>query len=227
MTVKSRPPLILKMQPTEKVTLKIIVLGCANVGKTSIMQRYCTGKFSEIRRPTIGSDFMVKKMKIHDVDVTLQIWDTAGAETFANTLPAIFFQSAHGALLVYDVNNEKSFEQLWQWRDQCLNKSGLESGFFPIVVVGNKIDIRDSLPESKRTSQQVVLNWCKENQYGHIDTSVKDNLGVDAAMNAIGGLAFEVQRTNEYRSSPIKKQKSAQNVVDMNKTYTKEKKSCC
>jgi Ras-related protein Rab-7A len=211
----------------QKVILKIIVLGCANVGKTSIMTRYCSGKFSEIRRPTVGADFMVKKMKIHDADVTLQIWDTAGAETFQNVLPNLFFQSAHGALLVYDVNNDKSFEQLWQWRDQCISKSGLESGFFPIVVVGNKIDIRDSKPEDQRTSQQVVLNWCRENQYGHIETSVKDNLGVDAAMNAIGGLAFEVLRTNEYRVTSTKKTNSNKGLVDINKSYANEKKSCC
>ena len=66
-------------QPMKKETIviKVIVLGSANVGKTALMERYCTDKFSEKRNPTIGSDFRTKILEIHDTEIVLQVWDTA------------------------------------------------------------------------------------------------------------------------------------------------------
>jgi Ras-related protein Rab-7A len=67
---------------SERIVLKIIVLGASNVGKTSMMKRYVTDKFTGNRRATIGADFMTKKVKIEDTEILLQIWDTAGQERF-------------------------------------------------------------------------------------------------------------------------------------------------
>ena len=90
----------------EKITLKIIVLGAANVGKTSLMKRYCADKFSLIRKASIGTDFMSKKITLNNAEVVLQIWDTAGSERFhQNTLGSVFYRGAHGAMLVYDVTS--------------------------------------------------------------------------------------------------------------------------
>ena len=68
--------------PSERVLLKIIVLGAANVGKSSVLRRYTAEKFSETRRPTIGADFSTKKIRVEDTEVVIQIWDTAGQERF-------------------------------------------------------------------------------------------------------------------------------------------------
>lgn len=67
---------------SDRIVLKIIVLGASNVGKTSMMKRYVTDKFTGTRRATIGADFMTKRVKIEDADIILQIWDTAGQERF-------------------------------------------------------------------------------------------------------------------------------------------------
>ncbi len=159
------------------------------------LNRYATGKFNGIRRPTVGSDFLSKKVAIHDVDVTVQVWDTAGQERFnQGTIGSAFFRGSHGALLVYDVNNEKSIEQVEQWRDECLQRKETNFDFFPIVVIGNKIDIRDATPPEARIDQSGILQWCRDNSYGHIETSAKDGYGVEAAMMAIVGLALECQR---------------------------------
>lgn len=156
--------------------------------------RFATGKFSGVRRPTVGADFMTKKLEIHDVEVLLQVWDTAGQERFhQGTLGASFYRGSHGALLVYDVNNEKSIEQIAQWREECVQRSD-NSGFFPIVVIGNKVDIRDAAHISERIDQSHILSWCRDHSYGHIETSAKDGFGVDAAMLAITALALESQR---------------------------------
>ncbi len=137
---------------------------------------------------------MTKKINIHDVEVTLQVWDTAGQERFHHgTLGGSFYRGSHGALLVYDVNNDKSIEQVAQWRDECVSRSDTNA-FFPIVVIGNKIDLREATPESERVDQSEILNWCRDSSYGHIETSAKDGYGVEAAMMAITALALESQR---------------------------------
>lgn len=190
-----------------------------------IFVRFATGKFSGVRRPTVGSDFMAKKIEIHDVEVNLQVWDTAGQERFhQGTLGVSFYRGAHGALLVYDVNNEKSIEQIYQWREECLQRSET-TAFFPIVVIGNKTDIRDATVESARIDQGTILSWCRENSYGHIETSAKDGNGVDAAMMAITALALESQRAapksigqrNQSTSEPFK----------LNTAYEKKKDGFC
>lgn len=131
----------------------------------------------------------------------MQVWDTAGQERFfQGTIGSAFFRGAHGALLVYDVNNEKSIEQIEQWRDECMQRKEVNTDFFPIVVIANKIDIRDATPASERIDQSAVLNWCRDNSYGHIETSAKDGHGVEAAMMAIIGLALESQRNSRLLS---------------------------
>merc|ERR1711991_872592 len=110
-----------KSDEKEKVLIKVIVLGTSNVGKTCLMTRFTTGRFSDVRKPTIGADFMTKRLLLDDTSVTLQVWDTAGQERFhEGTLGSAFYRGANGALLVYDVNDSKSTEQLIMWRDECI-----------------------------------------------------------------------------------------------------------
>lgn len=157
------------------------------------MIRYCAGTFSEARRATIGADYMTKKMNILDTDIILQIWDTAGQERFhQGTLGSAFYRGADGALLVYDISNEKSFEQVSHWRDEAISRLDPDT-YFPIVVVGNKVDLRG---KDCNFDQSAVRTWCSDNGYGHIETSAKDNTGVQAAMEAIAAQALDAKHRN-------------------------------
>mmetsp|Transcript_1287 Transcript_1287/g.2094 ORF Transcript_1287/g.2094 Transcript_1287/m.2094 type:complete len:218 (+) Transcript_1287:39-692(+) len=181
----------------DRVIIKIIVLGSSNVGKTALIKRYTTGKFSEDRTATVGADFMTKLVDIMGYDVVMQIWDTAGQERFhQGTIGAPFYRGSNGCLLVYDVTNEKSIEQLRQWRDELIYRMDSES-YFPIVVVGNKIDKRT---EENAVNQTEVLQWCRDNEYGHVETSAKDDSGVHAAMIAITALALEQRKEGKMRT---------------------------
>jgi Ras-related protein Rab-7A len=209
--------------PKEQVRIKVIVLGCANVGKTSIMERFATGKFSGIRRPTLGADFMSKKLDIHDCIVNLQIWDTAGQERFhQGSLGSSFYRGAHGALLVYDVNNAKSIEQISMWENECLSKHE-SSNFFPIVIIGNKVDMRESIDPSQRVDQAPLLAWCRERAYGHVETSAKDGSGVQAAILVITALALEYERNVPQNSDSFKGRDS----VTLNQPYVQKSANCC
>jgi Ras-related protein Rab-7A len=90
-------------------------LGDCSVGKTSIIQNYIRKSISQVYKPTIGADFHSKKIEIKEgnenKNVTLQIWDTAGQERF-QSLGVAFYRGAEACVLVYDITNAKSFENL-------------------------------------------------------------------------------------------------------------------
>jgi Ras-related protein Rab-7A len=92
-----------------------------------------------------------------DKVVTLQIWDTAGQERF-QSLGVAFYRGADCCVLVYDVNNQKSFESLESWRDEFLvQASPKDPNNFPFIVIGNKIDIEES---KRQISEKRALAWC-------------------------------------------------------------------
>jgi len=212
-----------------KTNLKIIVLGAANAGKTSLMKRYCTSRFSPARKATIGADFMTKTITLNDEDVVLQIWDTAGSERFhQNSVGNMFYRGAHGAMLVYDVTSAASMTQLVKWRDEIVDVLG--STDLPVVVVANKIDLRS---ESSPDNAEVVA-WCTDNYYGHIETSAKDDIGVAAAMNAIASLAIEALRSNAEKmpqnsvgSRTASFRDTSRDTLTLENRYEKPKSSAC
>jgi len=101
-----------------KKTLKIVILGDSGVGKTSLMNRYSTGKFTGQYKATIGADFLSKENVVVTDNlfatrtlVTLQIWDTAGQERF-QSLGQGFYRGADACLLVYDITDPHSLDNL-------------------------------------------------------------------------------------------------------------------
>jgi len=134
---------------SKKQTLKIILLGDSGVGKTSLMNRYSTGKFTGQYKATIGADFLSKEIAVtlprtgERKACVLQIWDTAGQERF-QSLGVGFYRGADAVILVYDTTDPDSLEHLDHWRADFLDQVG--GGMsnlaqsFPFVVLGNKVD---------------------------------------------------------------------------------------
>ena len=96
----------------KKVLVKIIIIGESGVGKTALLHKYVMGKFIEDHKATIGADFLSKEITVDDKIVTLQIWDTAGQERF-QSLGNAFYRGSDACVLVYDVTDENSFQQVW------------------------------------------------------------------------------------------------------------------
>lgn len=119
---------------------------------------------------------------------------------------------------MYDVTNEASIEQLSQWRDELINRMGNDK-YFPIVVVGNKIDVRTS---DNGVNQKDVLDWCQENKYGHVETSAKDDHGVHAAMTAVAALAIEQIKESGGDNKPG----NAADCVNLSELYSKPASNC-
>lgn len=177
----------------KKSFLKIVIIGDSSVGKTTLLQQYLNGKVTGNAKPTIGADFSKKETLIDNQVVTLQIWDTAGQEKF-QSLGYAFYRGADCCVLVYDITQKKSFENLTKWKQGFIdNAAPDEPKSFPFVVLGNKID--------RETERQVQAregkDWCDANNgIPFYETSAKEGISVEQAFQEIARKALKRMETN-------------------------------
>ena len=98
---------------------KVVILGASGVGKTCLGLRFVKDQFVTYTASTIGASFLVKELAFNNQKVTLQIWDTAGQERF-QSLGVAFYRGADSCVLVFDVVQPKTFDNLDSWRDEFL-----------------------------------------------------------------------------------------------------------
>lgn len=186
---------------SKKVLIKVIILGDSSVGKTSLMNQYVSKKFNNQYKATIGADFLTKEVQVnHNGDqrlVTMQIWDTAGQERF-QSLGVAFYRGADACVLVFDLTSKKSFENLNTWREEFLVQSAPpDPDNFPFVVLGNKVDLK----ESRVVNLKAAQDFCKSKKIIQqetetplfYETSAKDSKNVNTAFQAVAILALENQ----------------------------------
>lgn len=130
--------------PVPNLIMKIVVVGNASVGKSSVLNRYVHNRFENDTDSTIGVDFATKTVRLDNIDqesqeVKLHIWDTAGQERF-RTLTRSYFRNAAGCMLVYDVSQRSSVDALEAW---ILDVRGVTGGATPMVLLGNKAELRE------------------------------------------------------------------------------------
>lgn len=89
--------------------IRLLLLGDSAVGKSSLLLRFCEGRFENNFVITIGVDFKTKTMNIDGKSYRVQVWDTAGQERFRTITPA-YYRNAMGVLILFDVTNKKSFD---------------------------------------------------------------------------------------------------------------------
>ena len=118
--------------------IKVIVIGEAGVGKTSLVKRFVSGHFTRDYRTSIGANLFIKELKLNsDKIVSIQIWDIAGQERWKK-MRHLYYRGAHGALVVGDLTRENTFEQLKEFWNQDLYKYCEE---IPKILVVNKVDL--------------------------------------------------------------------------------------
>ena len=91
--------------------LKIVILGSAGVGKSSLLLRYIDDIFEDSYVCTIGVDFKVRTIQVQEKTVKMQLWDTAGQEKFKQ-ITSSYFKGSHGCLAVFDITNSESFDSI-------------------------------------------------------------------------------------------------------------------
>lgn len=184
------------MANKKKTLLKVIILGDSGVGKTSLMQQFVNGKFSNQYKATIGADFLTKELIIDEKPVTMQLWDTAGQERF-QSLGVAFYRGADCCVLVYDVTNQKSFENISLWKDEFLIQANVKNPEnFPFVIIGNKIDVDDSKKViSSKKAQQFAGNL---GNLPLFQTSAKEAINIDQAFDVIARNALQQEENDEF-----------------------------
>ena len=197
--------------------LKVVLLGDGGVGKSSLMNRFVSGKFDSQSFHTIGVEFLNKDVSVEGQSYTLQIWDTAGQERF-KSLRTPFYRGSDLCLLVYAVDDVKSFKNLAMWRKEFLYYADVrEKDNFPFILLGNKIDVNE-----RAVSQEEAHHFCREiGGIPYYETSAKDSTNVDVAFNAA------VKRLNELEQSKAKSDFLATEGVNLAKVPKKENSSCC
>ncbi|GAA6048635.1 hypothetical protein JCM3770_002068 [Rhodotorula araucariae] len=138
---------------------KVVILGSQGVGKTSLINRSTTGHFSPSRTSTIGASFLTKKLTVADTRVHFQLWDAAGQERFRALMP-LYYRGAQAAILVYDVTDEASLQDIKFWIEELRKNMSDE---LIILVVGTKADLAGSYPTIPvANAQRNIALWLHE-----------------------------------------------------------------
>ncbi|CAH0516126.1 unnamed protein product [Peronospora belbahrii] len=171
--------------PKKKHKLKLLLLGDSGVGKTSLMRVFSGDEFSESMLATAGVDFKLRHISVADEAITLQIWDTAGQERF-HRITSTYYKGANGIVLVYDVSDRRSFDNVGYWMNNIRQYSS-PTQMPAMLLVGNKID----LPNRVVTLEE---GQAAASQYGcrYIETSAKTSENTNGALETIARDAFMI-----------------------------------
>ena len=145
--------------------LKYIIIGDSSVGKSNILLRYVHNSFNPEFLTTIGVEFGAKNIEINKKIFKIQIWDTAGQENFRSITRA-YYKNSVCALIVYDITNRSSFENIISWIEDCKGQS--PKSIF-IFLFGNKNDLENE----RQVSYEEGLEFAKNNNIVFFETSAK------------------------------------------------------
>ncbi|TDH67359.1 hypothetical protein CCR75_004547 [Bremia lactucae] len=169
--------------PKKRHKLKLLLLGDSGVGKTSLMRVFSGDEFSESMLATAGVDFKLRHINVGDEAITLQIWDTAGQERF-HRITSTYYKGANGIVLVYDVSDRRSFDNVGYWMNN-IRQYSTPVQMPAMLLVGNKID----LPNRVVTLEE---GQAAASQYGcrFIETSAKTSENTNGALETIARDAY-------------------------------------
>ena len=119
--------------------LKFIVVGNSCVGKSNLTLRFTKDDFDPSNESTIGAEYYTKIICLDSKVYKIQIWDTAGQDTF-KTITRSYYRNSIGCIVAFDVSNRDSFDAVRTWYEELLERSEPYTGKQSIVIVGNKID---------------------------------------------------------------------------------------
>ncbi|PSK38151.1 GTP-binding protein ypt5 [Elsinoe australis] len=189
-------------------SVKLVLLGEAAVGKSSLVLRFTSSEFHPSKEPTIGAAFLTKKLTLPSRTIKFEIWDTAGQERFASLAP-MYYRNAQAALVVYDLTKKSSLTKARHWVAELQRQAspGIVIGF-----VGNKADLcaeseggddaaeGDAAPaeegeegeaaeqdsgDARRVSTREAKAYAEEEGLLFFETSAKSGLNVNEVFTAI------------------------------------------
>ena len=180
--------------------LKLIFVGHGKVGKTSLINQYINKTFTEGYVMTVGGDKTLKKLNVRGRDLNIEICDTAGQKEY-RAVNKIFMKNTDIALIVYDITNRKSFEELNNWIKGVKEINNNQNVVFGIAA--NKSDLYEQKVVNKKEGEE----FAKNNNALFFETSAKD---YDSVENVFLTLSEEYIKNQEKEKKPF------ENIVDSN-----------
>ena len=174
---------------TSDSVYKVLLLGDTKVGKTCFLMRYTDNTFQETHMSTIGLDYRLKSMTLKSgKNVKVQIWDTAGQDRF-RAITKNYYKGAHGIILIYDVTNQLSFDNVSNWINQIKEEA---SDKVTIFLVGNKIDDEKNRKVNTEEGEKLAQDF----KLKFYETSAKIGTNVEATFKSLVQIIDEVSAQN-------------------------------
>ncbi|XP_042431102.1 GTP-binding protein YPTM2-like [Zingiber officinale] len=170
-------PSVSAMNPEYDYLFKLLLIGDSGVGKSCLLLRFADDSYLESYISTIGVDFKIRTVDQDGKTIKLQIWDTAGQERF-RTITSSYYRGAHGIIVVYDVTDQESFNNVKTWLNEI---DRYASDNVNKLLVGNKSD----LTANRAVSYETAKVFADEIGIPFIETSAKDATNVEQAFMAM------------------------------------------
>ena len=174
---------------------QLLVIGDSMVGKTSLLYRFTNGSFDAHYLATVGLDNFTKDEIINNKKVRIKIWDTAGQEKF-QSLTKGFFRNAQGIMIVFDVSNIETYDNIKYWSQSIKTHMGSEIEKIPVIIIGNKMDLKE-----RKINKNDAEAYCTELGYPYFETSAKTGENVDNTIKYLVVQVLKKNKKNKLKSS--------------------------
>ncbi|KAJ1968511.1 Ras- protein Rab-2A [Dispira parvispora] len=202
---------------------KYIIIGDTGVGKSCLLLQFTDNRFQPAHDLTIGVEFGARIVNVGNKRIKLQIWDTAGQESF-RSITRSYYRGAAGALLVYDITRRETFDHLATWLEDARKYSNAN---ITIMLIGNKCDLENKRAVSREEGEA----FARENGLFFIETSAKTAANVEEAfVNTAADIHDKIQVgvldvTNE--SSGIKLGPTQAGMASLSSGSVDSRRGCC
>lgn len=179
-------------------SIKTIIVGDSSVGKSNILTKFVDDKFNTNNTSTIGVDYKVVRVDYGQKTIKLLIWDTAGQERF-NAIVKTFYKDAQVVILVFDLTNRVSFDNIEFWLNQVKGEK-IDDPIY--ILVGNKVDI-----ESKRviSKEEVIKKTTDLKLHGYFESSAKNNICIEEIFLGATKLYSDMKNIIDEKNLPKRK----------------------
>jgi len=168
---------------------KLLLIGDSGVGKSCLLLRFAEDSYTESYLSTIGVDFKIRTIDLEGKTIKLQIWDTAGQERF-RTITAAYYRGAQGIIVVYDVTDSESFENVKMWLKE-IERYAAEH--VDKLLIGNKSD----LVGKKVVEYSIAKELADSLSIPFLETSARDSTNVEQMFLT---MARQIQERNTHHS---------------------------
>lgn len=203
---------------------KYIIIGDTGVGKSCLLLQFTDKRFQPVHDLTIGVEFGARMITIDNKQIKLQIWDTAGQESF-RSITRTYYRGAAGALLVYDITRRETFHHLTSWLEDARRHSNQT---MTIMLIGNKGD----LDSRRAVSYEEGEKFAKQHDLIFLETSAKNDENVEEAFIRTAKIIYDkiskgiIDVSNEINGVKVGNAPSSE-IVNTDGQAQQEKGKCC